>query len=420
MKLFDNRILSCLCLFVTFTSSTTIPFYKISASSLYDAGYQLGQKASTQIKQWVQLTEFKTTESFVQHGAGALAFHNLKRDNTAAFPEYLEEMKGLAKGANVTLDQIWIANLTPELEALQPTVQKIDHCTDIYSHDEKTDAVIHGHNEDWSTAVKKLWYLASIVPSSKDANFTACAGMSYPGTLLGYAATWSKHMYSTQNTLFPKTTKNQGLACTFVQRRAVCGKSTTSLNETVNLLHTGNWAASASINLISLNKNQGPRMANVEAYENGFSVYQISNNGNYSHMNMFKHLKLGQQMDRGDYSTEHRQERINALQAPKCVKDIANILGDHEDVKYPIYRDITLATLILDGYNNILRIWIDANPRDNEPEIILNLEDPTHCSKGFHMCNSCPPYCNPPRNWCQPDSQPCPMSSSKEAKDVDI
>ena len=116
-------------------------------------------------------------------------------------------------------------------------------------------------------------------------------------------------------------------------------------------------------------------MANVEAYENGFSVYQISNNGNYSHLNMFKHLKLGQQMDRGDYSTEHRQERINALQAPKSVNALANILGDQEDVKYPIYRDITLATLILDGYNNILRIWIDANPRDNEPEIILNLED---------------------------------------------
>ena len=37
----------------------------------------------------------------------------------------------------------------------------------------------------------------------------------------------------------------------------------------------------------------------------------------------------------------------------------------------------------------------------------------TTCPKGQHLCNSCPRYCNPPRNFCVTDSQQCPMSSSE-------
>ena len=141
-------------------------------------------------------------------------------------------MRGLADGSGATLDQIWIANLTPELESLlpPPSSGRTGHCTDIFAHsndvhatgggrfdssnNSSSSSVVLGHNEDWSEEVKPLWYFSVLEPAGAGANFSACAGMNYPGTLLGYGSTWNAHgIYSTQNSLFPSPTRAWGLAC---------------------------------------------------------------------------------------------------------------------------------------------------------------------------------------------------------------
>ena len=346
------------------------PTYHVKAASLYHAGFQIGTLAASQINQWFQLDEFKATYAFA-HNQGAAAFAAFKADNTQAFPELIREMQGMADGAKVTLDKIWVSNLIPELESLMPANTKTDHCTDIFSHDTSGN-FIQGHNEDWSEAVKPLWYFVRLSPLA-GANFTACAGMAYPGTILGYAATWSKYMYSTQNTLFPRTTKTNGLACTFVQRRATCGiglSETTTLAQSIARLDTGGWAASASINLVSLTEGG---MSNVEAYENGFDAMHVAMN--YSHMNMFKHLPSGEKADAGDASTEHRQKRVFSLPVPRTVNEVAKVLGDTEGQQdgYPIYRTITLATLIVSEKTKELTVWVDANPSTDVPQLVWNL-----------------------------------------------
>jgi hypothetical protein len=145
-----------------------------------------------------------------------------------ARPRYVDEMRGLADGSGTTLDQIWIANLTPELESLLPTSKsgRTGHCTDIFAHSNDTEvtgrgngSVALGHNEDWSEEVKPLWYFSVLEPIGgvAAANFSSCAGMSYPGTILGYGSTWNAHgIYSTQNSLFPSPTRAWGLSCAWV------------------------------------------------------------------------------------------------------------------------------------------------------------------------------------------------------------
>ncbi len=65
-----------------------VPVYRVRATSLYDAGYQIGALARQQIKAWINLGEFRRTELFVSEGgAGADAFAALKRDNMLAYPE---------------------------------------------------------------------------------------------------------------------------------------------------------------------------------------------------------------------------------------------------------------------------------------------------------------------------------------------
>lgn len=96
-------------------------------------------------------------------------------------------------------------------------------------------------------------------------------------------------------------------------------------------------------------------------------------------MNMFKHLVQGEKADAGDVSTEHRQQRVWALDVPRSVTDVAKILGDIEGYKdgFPIYRKITLTTLILSEKTKELMIWIDANPSTSGPDIVWEFRNLT-------------------------------------------
>ena len=354
------------------TSNHVNPLYTIRAKSLYDAGFQAGTLASSQIQTWFQGEEMTKLKHFVATD-GNEAFHNLQRDNALEFPELVQEMKGIADGAQVPLDWIWMVNLLPELESLWSSSSFLrgdnDHCTDIFS----VEHTLHGHNEDWSDELKPLWYFVKYIPTTGAANFSACAGVVYPGTVVGFAPTWSRSIYSTMNSLYPKVTRTDGgLACSFVQRRAIC--ESTSVEQVLERLDTGHWAASASINLMDLSPTAsfpGRRrtMANVEAYLDDFSTFHVATN--YSHMNMFQHLQVGITADRGDPSTRHRQKRIWEQQAPASVKDVVEILGDTQDDQYPIYRASTLFTLVL--HNHELQVWINSNPKETESVYVWNL-----------------------------------------------
>ena len=102
---------------------------------------------------------------FVASDAGSEALSRLQAANTAAFPAYVDELRGIAEGSGAELKDIWMLNLLYELEALMPPAnaaplragragRQADHCTDIYAT-AAGGSVSLGHNEDWSEAVSR-------------------------------------------------------------------------------------------------------------------------------------------------------------------------------------------------------------------------------------------------------------------------
>ena len=71
---------------------------------------------------------------------------------------------------------------------------------------------------------------------------------------------------------------------------------------------------------------------------------------------VYKELEVGI-ADVPEPSTVHRQARIDALPPARDADDIRGILSDHADPVLPIYRTMTLATLVLDGLTGKLRVW---------------------------------------------------------------
>ena len=92
----------------------------------------------------------------------------------------------------------------------------------------------------------------------------------------------------------------------------------------------------------------------VPALPGGTSVSRGA--ANYSHFNLFKEVDVG--CDEGaSTSSLHRQARVDTLPAVRSAADIAMRLSDTADPAYPIYRNMTLHTLILDGDTADLHVW---------------------------------------------------------------
>ena len=136
----------------------------------------------------------------------------------------------------------------------------------------------------------------------------------------------------------------------------------------------GAWAQAASINIVDINHR---RMANVERYEDRTGVFEVTKYpslaSNYSHFNRFKEID-GVQEDGNRNSSRHRQAKLDSYAAPATARDVADRLSDTTDPAYPIFRDMTLATLVLDGLSRSLQVWCCGRAATSgAPDYVWNL-----------------------------------------------
>jgi hypothetical protein len=336
------------------------PIYNITATSMYDAGRQHGVLAGDRIRRWFAGDEIQALVAFVKHGKGKHAYENLRRDSTEAFPLYTEELRGIADGAECSLDLVWTGILMIELQnLLNGGHAREEHCTDIaaIATGGYADGFAHGHNEDWSKEVGNLYYYIKYT-AAPGADFASCAGLAYPGALIGWAPTWNAHgMFMTVNTLVPYSIKPYGISTSFIQRDAICGVGKgRDLSAVAAGLSDPRWSCGASLNLVD---TAGRGMGNVETYLDTHDVEIVTEGmGNASHFNVYKRLPVEE--DKGGSSVE-RQAMADSMPAPRSVDDIKTILSSDT-----ILRLSTIGTLLLDGTGR-MQVWGGAAPATTSP-----------------------------------------------------
>lgn len=96
----------------------------------------------------------------------------------AAYPQFVEEMRGIARGANLSFEEVWTLNCYEELTESQA---QASGCTCLAVRDAHTadGHVMMAHNEDWSSVDRDNVYLVRASPD----NEPAFLGMTY-GALL--------------------------------------------------------------------------------------------------------------------------------------------------------------------------------------------------------------------------------------------
>jgi isopenicillin-N N-acyltransferase-like protein len=115
-------------------------------------GRQIGEACRRQVKHSIESARQLLADSYVQleltwEGAHVQA-HKYLPFAQAHYPQYVEEMTGIAEGANVAFDDVVVVNT---MEALTDDALQLTHCTSFAVNDDRSanGHVLLAHNEDW-------------------------------------------------------------------------------------------------------------------------------------------------------------------------------------------------------------------------------------------------------------------------------
>jgi isopenicillin-N N-acyltransferase like protein len=127
------------------------PLVRISGTHR-EMGRQIGEACRKQVKHSIESSRKLLAESYSHLELTWEGAHNQAgkyiRIAQEYYPQYLEEMAGVAEGANASFEDVSVVNV---MEALTDDALQLTRCTSLALNDDRTSNghVLLAHNEDW-------------------------------------------------------------------------------------------------------------------------------------------------------------------------------------------------------------------------------------------------------------------------------
>ncbi|XP_066265992.1 beta-alanyl-dopamine/carcinine hydrolase-like [Branchiostoma lanceolatum] len=357
-------------------------------------GVQVGKATKRQIQDAMSSYEpFKEIISSLETSEGRRVYEGFLKAAKTAYPNYVEELEGMAEGAEVPFEHLFIVNFEFERELL--TMKKQDEeeglkgCTTVFLNYRDGPRVL-AHNEDGPAGEQGCIVAAHIepyrLPGGKilpEENFVSyCYTCLLPGVAYSFN---SRGLCITCNTLVSKDAEENKIGVSFACRAVL---SATSVEEAVAMLKGDGvgMAIGYSFNMVST-RDSTRRMYSVEtAAAVGqattlVSVHAVepvdgSTEGHFYHYNLYEHLSVPEWPL--SPSSHHRKARASELVAPRTKEDVLAVLGDTEDPEYPIYRSgtgrdkgYTLNTAVFDLQKGVMEVHTGNPTADKKLEPAL-------------------------------------------------
>jgi len=281
------------------------------------------------------------------------------------FPQYLEELTGMAEGANVQFDNLSTINC---IEALTSDALHLDKCTSLAVSDSLTSDghVLVAHNEDWLPEDEGDVYLVHATPE-KEPPFLA---MTYGGLLpnIGFNA---YGIAQCCDSVYPNDSRI-GIPRIFVSRAVLAAKT---LADAISYMISPHRAAGYN----HLLAHESGEIYNIEVSARKFAIlYGLE--GYLAHTNFY----LDHNMQTIEYEPDEligtrvryfRAIRLLRNTEMHTVKTMQSILRDHvsypnsicnhlDSVSDPLDRQKTINSLVIDLTTRVMHFsW--GNPCSN-------------------------------------------------------
>ncbi|KAM3359417.1 putative protein isoform X2 [Capsicum galapagoense] len=367
--------------------SNKLEMYEIGpCKDAFQIGFLIGQKFSKQIHNRL------STDLILQNQLLPFALlpdsqpliHTLSETNKNKFPNYWNELKGIAQGSGVPFLNILLLNFRKEILPFIPKTENYpkeedinDDCSSILVV--SNTMAVAAHNEDANVALVGHTYLVKVALS----NGTTFTAYTYAGELPSCAFGFNNHGVAfTLNSVPPceEEIVVGAIGRNFVSRALL---EASSIEDALARIHSSEASVGHSYNLID---TRSRRILNVEtASRNRISVHEIGETP-FFHANMYLHLQVKQYievkllsifwvMKAQDENSLSRQARASSL-AKESKSDFLALLGDMSNDKYPIYMTgpllYTLCTAVIDLDEKILTI-IEGNPKEKQESYVFSL-----------------------------------------------
>lgn len=218
--------------------SEKIPFPIIRVSgNHYDIGYQVGQQFKKLIRKALLRSPFyiglKLMDSMKPEW-----FNELQTNAEKFYPQYIDEIRGIADGAKMKYRDIAIVNFR---HSIKLEIPKIECSTLIFKDNDK---IILAHNEDHEKTIREYSYILVAKYHKGPIIFT----YSYPGCIPGNSVSFSSHgIVMTGNALEDPDLK-LGLPKGLLDHAMVESKT---IDEAVKICQTNGRSGGYSYNLAS-------------------------------------------------------------------------------------------------------------------------------------------------------------------------
>lgn len=279
--------------------------------------------------------------------AGRSSFQRLLSLHRAQAPDLVHELEGLADGAGVPFEALFLLNLGAGTGGAMPGAWGCSTC----ALRDPQHALI-GHNLDGGAKEAERCYFIRVEPGDA-VPFTA---LCRAGELPGSAFAFNDHgLCFASGELRPEAI-SEGLAWSFLSRSLLAARD---IDDAIERLRAQPRRAGFNC---TLGARRERRIVNVEVSAQAVQVHEIG--APYFHASHYLRQDLAQRICPSSSARQRRGDALLAQRAPQDAPALMAILRDQGDREWPIWRDgtapdtqITLFCALFDLDRGTLRIY---------------------------------------------------------------
>lgn len=309
-------------------------YVEIVAKDHYEFGYRLGRQTAKLQRAFLKAFPFPApVEALVQRSMPFL------RATKQIFPHYIQEVRGLAHGAGVPFEVLWVLHCLDELEHKSFT----ERCSSVFI--KKSDGhYLIGHNEDWDDWTKPYYYIQKRTVDRKTVMELGLCGTITGGTV----SVNSYGIYQTINTLYHADFQI-GVPKMIIARWLSSRRSIEEIKQ--------NLPAVTRASGYCFNISDGKRLLSIESSAKRQSFFETEES--YVHTNHYiGHLKKVEDPGNGSNTPsrgryDYIKSRLGSIKDRQDLQDLLLYRTDDNTSVYRTTETATVASIIFEPENKL-------------------------------------------------------------------
>lgn len=314
------------------TTPKQFPVVRASGTH-YEVGLAIGQTLQAVIQKFLADNRKTFEKDFTRYLEESRLF---LIQTVKYFPQYIEELRGIADGAKVSFGELFLANNREVVDFDSETIDP-GHCTIIGIP--KDNGYLVGHNEDWSKDALSELYIADVTIDG-----TKIFGLNYAHHIIGDSVAINGNGLVQAVNELSHEDEQVGVTKNFFARAILDCKTLEEAEEFMRRI-----PRASGFNHVLV---QGNRLWNIESSAKEFVIEKVESQ-KYIHTNHYvTELK---RIDKGNEESVTRYEKVKRLLSDiHSIDDIKRLLSDRSDPR--ICRDGTIGSVIFDMVLKIVYI----------------------------------------------------------------